>query len=122
MIWRLVKSHISEARCGAPGLLRGLREDIDWVKRIQMGQVCKCRSFGSAVKRSAQDDKFHLVWLHRPRARDGSAERLGGAKSPAKRRGQAAAAIMAALSVERANVGKEMRKCRSFDFAPLRSG
>src|ERR1035438_3933440 len=49
---------------------------------------------------------------HLPNASDGSAESSGGAKSPLRRRGQAAAAIMAALSVERARVGNATRMPR----------
>ena len=47
-----------------------------------------------------------LFKAYRPRASDGSAERSGGANSPATNRGHAAAAIIAALSVESARVGK----------------
>ena len=49
---------------------------------------------------------------YRPSARDGSAESAAGANSPARNRGQAAAAIMAALSVEKARVGNATVTCR----------
>src|SRR5271157_1453517 len=50
--------------------------------------------------------------FQRPRAREGEAERLVGAKSWDWSLGQAAAAIIAALSVDRARVGKATRRLR----------
>src|ERR1035437_10833509 len=57
----------------------------------------------------------------RPRASDGSAERLAVANSPERNRGHAAAAIMAALSVERAGVGKATWRPRRCDSAVKRA-
>ena len=57
-----------------------------------------------------KDSCFHNFYC--PNTSDGSAEREGEAKSRDWRRGQAAAAIMAALSVERARVGNETLRLR----------
>ena len=46
--------------------------------------------------------------IQEPSASEGSAVRLGAANSPATNLGHAAAAIIAALSVESARVGKAM--------------
>ncbi len=94
---------------------------------IKQGTRDRDQGIGNGLRRVGTG-AFFMRWFSddfalqiEPSASDGSAVRSAGANSCATKRGQAAAAIMAALSVESASVGKATRRPRRAASAVKRS-